>query len=389
MGGKVIVNAKIVTPENIIDNGVIVVENGRIARFGSFGKIKVPPDAEEFDAEGQYAAPGFIDIHCHGGGPKAFHIDPEVSAEAHLKHGTTSVLATIAYSISKEDTIEGIKKIKELKNSGKGKSILGIHFEGPYTNPKYGALSKLGRKPDPSEYNTFIDLAGDLIKLWTLAPELEGMDDFINTVSSRGIVMSVGHSEASPERIYELIPKGLKVACHCMNATGCHISPSRSGGTREVGVDEAVLLSDDIYAEVIPDYMGVHVRPLMLKLILKAKGPDKVIIITDSTTLVHKRNISNNIPQNENNFINAPDVNFNELGELSGSILTMDGACRNMMRHTGAGIVDAFKMASYNPARLLNMENEIGNIREGAKANIVIVDDDINVKMVMLEGELV
>ncbi|HHW31319.1 MAG TPA: N-acetylglucosamine-6-phosphate deacetylase [Clostridiaceae bacterium] len=388
MSNRVIINAKIVTPENIINNGVIVIENGRIARFGSYENVKPPDNAEIIDVKGYYAAPGFIDIHCHGGGSEEFHTDPEVAAEAHLKHGTTSVLATIAYNVSKVDTIEGIKKIKELKNSGKGKSILGIHFEGPYTNPKYGALSQLGRKPDPSEYNTFIDLAGDLIKVWTLAPELEGIDDFIETVSSKGIVMSVGHSEASPERIFELIPKGLKLACHCMNATGCSISPSRFGGTREVGVDEAVLLSDDIYAEVIPDYMGVHVRPLMLRLILKAKTPDKMIIITDSTISDNKSHI-NNSPLNNSDFTKATDVNFNELGQLSGSILTMDKACRNMLRHTGVGIVDVFKMASYNQARLLNMEKEIGNIREGAKANIIIVDDDINVKMVMLEGELV
>lgn len=388
MNSQAIVNARIVTLEKIIENGVIIIENGRIADFGSAEEVKVPEGAGKIDAKGDYAAPGFIDIHCHGGGPEAFHINPEVAAEAHLRHGTTSVLATIAYSVSKEDTIEGIKKIKELKTRGKGKSILGIHLEGPYTNPKYGALSKLGRKPDPSEYNTYIDLAGDLIKVWTLAPELEGIDDFIDTVSSKGIVMSVGHSEASPERIFELVPKGLKLACHCMNATGCSISPTRFGGTREVGVDEAVLLSDDIYAEVIPDYMGVHVRPLMLRLILKAKGPDKVIIITDSTTSVNKRNIDS-YPADENDFANAPDINFNELGELSGSILTMDKACRNMMRHTRVGMVEAFKMASYNAARLLNMENEIGNIRVGAKANIIIVDDDINVKMVMLEGKLV
>jgi N-acetylglucosamine-6-phosphate deacetylase len=385
---KAIVNARIVTPESIIEDGVILVENDRIMDFGSSCSIKPSKDIEIIDAAGNYAAPGFFDIHCHGGGMEPFHINPTAAAEAHLKHGTTSVLATIAYSVSTQDTLEGIKRIKSQMNKGSGRAIAGIHFEGPYTNPKYGALSKLGRKPDPSEYNSYIDLAGDLIKVWTLAPETDGLDDFIDTVSSKGIVMSVGHSEASPERIYELVPKGLKLACHCMNATGSSISPSRSGGTREVGVDEAVLICDEIYTEVIPDYMGVHVRPLMLQLILKAKGADKVIIITDSTTHVYKREVNTTL-QDENDFTNAPDVNFNEVGELSGSILTMDASCRNMMRHTGASIVDIFKMASYNPARLLKMDKDIGSIRKGAKANIIIVDDNINIKKVMLEGSLV
>lgn len=393
MGKKAIVNARIVLLDRIIQNGVILIEDDRIMDFGSSFNIAPSKGTEIIDAGGDYVAPGFFDIHCHGGGTESFHLSPSVAAEAHLKHGTTSVLATIRKNVGTQDILEGIKKIKSQMKKGSGRTIVGVHFEGPYLNPKYGARATLARKPDPSEYNAIIDLAGDLIKIWTLAPEIEQSDDFIETVSSKDIVISIGHSEASPERIFELVPKGLKLACHHMNATGSSISPSRVEGTREVGVDESVLLCDDIYTEVIPDCQGVHVRPLMLKLILKVKGVDKVIIITDYLApdylTPENKEKENNTYLDKNSFTNSSSVNFNELGELSGSVLTMDVACRNMMKHTGAGIVDIFKMASYNPAKLLKMDKDIGSIRKGSKANIIIVDDNINIKKVMLEGELV
>jgi N-acetylglucosamine-6-phosphate deacetylase len=139
-------------------------------------------------------------------------------------------------------------------------------------------------------------------------------------------------------------------------------------------VDEAVLVHDDIYAEVIPDRLGIHVRPLMLKMIHKTKGTDRVIIITDA------------VPEAGLTGPEEPDVNFNHTGDLAGSKLTMDKAVRNMMKHVGIGIVEAFRMAALNPAKAIRLDHEMGSIEIGKWANLILVDDEINVHGVFLRG---
>ncbi|MFD0716635.1 N-acetylglucosamine-6-phosphate deacetylase [Paenibacillus sp. GCM10027626] len=374
-----IVHAKLVTPHSVIDNGVIVVKDGRIAECGSHKEIAVPEDAFIIDAEGQYAGPGFIDIHCHGGGGHWAWEEPYLFALSHLKHGTTGILPTLFYNQSRENMLEGVRNVVQMEKQPFSSAIVGMHLEGPYINPKYGAITSPIRPPDPDEYHALLELAGDRIKVWTLAPELPGQEEFAEAAAKYDIALSVGHSEADAETIFSFVRYGLQIGCHCTNASGTTPSPSRYGGTREVGVDEAVLVHDDIYAEVIPDANGIHVRPLMCKLIYKTKGTDKVIIITDGMDTA-------GLPSEPGDPFE--DVNYVEGLGLSGSRLTMDRAVRNMMRHTGAGIVDAFIMASLNPAKVLKLDKEMGSLEKGKRANIVIVTGDIEVKQVMLEGKL-
>ncbi|KIL40331.1 hypothetical protein SD70_13855 [Gordoniibacillus kamchatkensis] len=378
MGNVLLKNGTVVTSERLIANGYVWVRDGRIAAYGTWDAEveKATAGAPEIDADGAYIAPGFVDIHCHGGGGVWAFRQPYECAIAHLQHGTTSLLPTLSYNESREETRQGVIDIVAAMNSDASyrAAIAGIHMEGPYINKKYGAITSPIRPVDPEEYNEILSLAGDQIKLWTLAPELEGQYEFAEAASHYGITLSVGHSEASAEQIFALVPKGLRVGCHCTNASGATPSPSRYGGTREVGVDEAVLVHDDIYAEVIPDKQGVHVRPLMLKLILKAKGAGRVIIITDG------------MPDSGLAGSDEPDVNYNHKGDLAGSKLTMDAAVRNMMLHTGAGIVDAFRMASLNPAKAIRMDREIGSIEVGKWGNLIVLDSDIRVRTVVLRG---
>jgi N-acetylglucosamine-6-phosphate deacetylase len=256
-------------------------------------------------------------------------------------------------------------------------AILGIHLEGPFISPKYGAILSPIRPINPDEYDELLRTVGNRIKLWTFAPELPGADAFTQATAQYGIALSVGHSEATAEMIFAHVRQGLKIGCHTTNACGTTPSPSRYGGTREVGVVEAILVHDDIYAEVIPDSDGVHVRPLMLKLIVKAKGADKVIIITDAMDVAAVETAP------------MPDIRYDKKNQLSGSKLTMNGAVRNMMHHTGIGWVDAFKMAALNPARAIGLEREMGSIERGKLANLVIVNDDLIVRGVMLHGKRV
>lgn len=373
-----IINGRIVTPYQVIPKGTLLIQDNRIVSIGPTEQIAIPPDSEIWDAEGAYIGPGFIDIHCHGGGGFWAHSDPYPAACTHLKYGTTSILPTLSYNESRAEILAGVKHIlAAMEGSPYSASIIGIHLEGPYINKKYGAILSPIRDVDPEEYRELLRIAGSKIKLWTMAPELAGQLAFAEETKKYGIVLSVGHSEADAETIFSFVPHGLRIGCHCMNASGVTPNPSRYGGTREVGVDEAVLVHDDIYAEVIPDAKGVHVRPLMLKLILKAKGADKVIIITDG---IYSAGEEAN-PE--------VDIRYDELGQLSGSKLTMNAAVRNMMHHTGIGMIDAFKMAALNPARVLGISGEMGSVEVGKLANLVAVNDQMDVRRVMLQGEWV
>lgn len=378
-GSIVIQNGTIVTADRLIPNGVVHMENGWIVGVGEAGSVEVPTGCEVLDAGGAYVAPGFVDIHCHGGGGVWSWEQPYEFALTHLKHGTTAILPTFTYNESREQVGDGLRTILATMESSKPfvEAIVGIHMEGPYINKKYGAITSPIRPVDPQEYGEILRVAGDQIKVWTLAPELGGQDVFVTEAAKYNISLSVGHSEATAEQIFRFVPQGLRIGCHCTNASGTTPSPSRYGGTREVGVDEAVLVHDDIYAEVIPDAEGIHVRPLMLKLIHKTKGTDRVIIITDA------------MPDAGVDKGDASDVNWNHLGHLAGSRLTMDKAVRNMMVHAGVGLVDAFRMASLNPAKVIHMEDQMGSIAQGKRANLLLIDEEIRIQQVILHGQIV
>lgn len=382
---KAIVNGKVVTPHGVLEDGVVLIDGERIEAVGHAGSLNVPESHERIDAGGGYVGPGFIDIHCHGGGGYWAWEEPRSFALSHLKHGTTGILPTLVYNQSRAEMLEGVRNILRVMEPhdryGEG-SIVGIHMEGPFINKKYGAITSPIRDVDPDEYNELLALAGERIKVWTFAPELPGQAGFAEAASRYGIALSVGHSEADAETIFSFTDKGLRIGCHCTNASGTTPSSSRYAGTREIGVDEAVLVHDDIYAEVIPDAQGIHVRPLMCKLILKAKGVDKVIIITDA---IDEAGLDGESPEGNG----YEDVRFIEGVGLSGSKLTMDRAVRNMMRHTGASIADAFVMASLNPAKAIGVDREMGSLEPGKLANLVVVTGEIEVKRVMLRGRIV
>lgn len=371
-----IVGGRVVTPYRVIPDGVLVIAGERIVGCGDRGQTPIPDGAEIVDVQGAIVGPGFIDIHVHGGGGALAYLDPATMAKAHLMFGTTAILPTTSYNESREQTLEGVRRIVAAMEQP-GSSIAGIHLEGPFINKKYGAILSPIRPIDREEYEELIRVGGSRIKLWTFAPELEGAAGFAEAVGRNGTVMSVGHSEATAEEIFGFVRNGLMIGCHTTNACGTTPSPSRYGGTREVGVAEAILVHDDIFAEVIPDKAGVHVRPLMLKLILKAKGADKVIVITDA---MDGACLDPDAPS---------DLNWDVKNQLAGSKLTMNGAVRNMIDHTGVGFVDAFKMASLNPARAMGFDRDMGSLEPGKLANVIVIGDRVDVRRVMLRGQWV
>lgn len=379
---RYIKNAKLVLETGILWDAVLAMEGDRIARYGSSFGIKIPTGAEVIDAKGLYVGPGFVDIHVHGGGNAQFYENPKVVTEYFLEHGATTVLPTLYKDLSREEFLKAIHLIREVKETMEiGKAIGGFYMEGPYMNPKYGS------KPDhdpwkgdilPEMYKDVVDAAGILAKVWAVAPEREGVESFLNYAKqvNPNVMFSVGHSEANPEQILKLKRYGIGLQTHCMNATG-RVETWR--GTRACGPDEYCMMDPEMYAEVICDSQGIHVNPALLRMILKIKGVDKIVLITDS-------NVSDNVPVK--GLEHVTDLSFDYYGDLCGSRLTMDVVCRNMMTHTNCGIAQVFLMASRNPARVIGMEDEIGTIEVGKKANLVFVDDMFRVNTVILEGQI-
>ena len=373
-------NARIVLENGIIWDGVIVIENGKIKNIGNSQDVDIPLNSYVIDAKDAYVGPGFVDIHTHGGNKHSIYEETEDAVDFFLRHGTTTILASPPYSLDFDGFMKAISTVKEAY--GKCKTLKGLYMEGPYTNAKYGSHSYLNswRGPiDEKQYKMIVDEAGDVAKVWTIAPEREGILPFMEYARkvNPDTIFAIGHSEATPQQIRDLGTKYKPaLMTHMMNATG---RQTGSGGIRGYGPDEYCFADCDMYAEMISDSQGVHVSSDLQRMIVKNKGVERVVLITDSTVFE-----SEAPPE----YSHVKDLNFDEQGGVAGSKLTMNQACKNIMTHTNCGITQAFIMASLNPAKVIGMDDEIGSIEVGKKADLVFVDDKFNIQQVMLGGKI-
>ena len=386
---KAIINAELVMRDHLIPEAVLLIEDGKIAGFGEMRTTPIPEGCEIIDAQGAYVGPGLVDIHCHSGTGVRFIHEPAKATQEHLDCGTTSILATPTTRGTRDGYVEQIAKIREAMATPEGATIAGIYMEGPYINAGYGSMSNQ-KGPDaprvfdpvPEDYEPLLKAGADIIRVWGTAPEREGIENFVKAAKAANpnVRFAVTHSEATPQQIEKLMPYGLCIGTHHTNATGTIVNYPECRG---VCVDECVNYNNEIYAELISDSMGIHVDPYMQRLVRKIKGDDRIILISDQT--IHE-------PIPVPGLEHVTDLNFTYRKDgridISGSKLTLNVACRNYMKHTGASIVDAFKVASYNPAKAVGL-NDRGEIREGLRADLIFVDIKMNVKTVILGGEVV
>lgn len=376
---KAIINANIIMPDHVIPNGVILIDNGVIADFGKAKNVAIPKDAEIIDAENNFVGPGLIDIHTHAAGGNYIMENPAVSSKELLKHGVTSVLPALYYSLDKQHFLDAIDTIIDAHKKGEFDNFLGFYMEGPYLNPAFGCDQEKNawrhgvfRK----DYLDLIERSKDYTKVWCIAPEREGIEDFVIDVKKAipNCVFAVAHSEATPEQVEKFIPYGLKIATHHTNATGTleHYSECRG-----VCVDEAVNYNKEIYAELICDRIGAHVVPYMQRLVRRIKGDDRLILISDQFIA------DGPVPEG---FEEATDINFDWAGEIAGSGMTLDLACKNVLFHMGCSVCDAFRFASTNPARALGLWDR-GYIAKGNVADLIIVNHLFDIKKVIFKGE--
>lgn len=382
---KAIVNTKLILEDGIIFDGALLFENSVIKYVGERKDAPINEDTEIIDAGGLYTAPGLIDIHNHGSKYDLFVDQPTKCAEYFLAHGQTTVLPTLYCNLTLNQMLDGANKIRQAQKSGAGKIINGLYMEGPYMNG-LGSNQKsiLWRGEIKSdEYKPLIEGVKDIARVWSICPKREGIEQFMADVkaSNPNAVFALGHSYATAEECKRVARYGVKVQTHHGDSGKVQ---GLAQGTIGAGCDEYTLYNPDMYAEIICDEVGIHVVPDMLKMVMRVKGVEKIILITDSMPM------SGDFKNNEKEGIAfGPDLNYDYQGRLAGSHLTLDNAVRNLMRHTGYGLCHAIRCATLNPAKLLGLDDKLGSLEKGKIANLILIDDAVNVKRVILEGETV
>lgn len=375
-------NATLVMRDHFIPDALLLIKDGKIESFGEMRKMSVPEGYRVIDAQGLYVGPGFVDIHTHSDGKTFFQDDPETVCAHHLKHGTTTLLPALYYSMNTEQYVEAINILKQAMTKKECANIGGFYMEGPYLNPKFGCDKENNPWKDPvnkAKHAPIIEAVGTLAKVWAVAPERENILDFVLDAkqANPNAVFAVAHSEASPQQIEAIMPYGLKIGTHHTNATGDRPMYPECRG---VCVDETVNYNREIYAELICDSRGIHVDPYMLRLVRRIKGDDRIILISDAYAC--------DGPTPPEGYEDVDDINFDFMGEIAGSKMTLDISCRNMIKHTGASIVDVFKFASYNPCKAVGFDDR-GEIAVGKRADLVFVDYKMGVKQVILGEETI
>jgi len=367
-----IINAKIITNEEIL-SGYNLLFNKKIISITK----ELPIWAEVIDAKGAYLSAGFIDIHIHGLNNSDI-MDSDFNSlnnisNSLLQTGTTSFLAT-TMTMSKEDIQKALLNIQINKDKVDGAKVLGVHLEGPFINPKKSGAqnSKYIQKPNFDLIKEYIDI----IKLITIAPEIEGAREFILYITKNypHIILSIGHTNASFEESLESFSWGISHATHLFNA----MNPLHH---REVGVVGAVLNIDEVSCEIIAD--NIHIHPSLYNIVYKLKK-EQLLLITDSMRASCLKNGKYNLGGQEV-ILKDSKVTLKD-GTIAGSVLKLNEALRNFYNSVDISLVNLINMVTSIPAKKLNLK--IGYLKEDYPSDIVLFDKDFNILKTFINGEL-
>jgi N-acetylglucosamine-6-phosphate deacetylase len=385
-------NGTIVQPNGLIPNGEVLTMDDRIQHVGpadvgsSWGLTFV-------DLEGGYLLPGFIDMHVHGGNNADF-MDGTAAAFrtallAHARHGTTSCTPTT--TVARQDQhIRFLELVREFRRTPYlGAKILGAHIYGPYFAPGARGCHPAAavRPPTPADYEPYLAFAAE-IRTATVAPELPGAEEFVRACVAKGVRCNAGHSHATFEQVEAAIGWGVRHIDHlfCAMSDRARLRQSQTFPMRG-GVMEATLCFDELTTEVIAD--GKHLSPSLLKLAYKVKGPDRLALVTDAMRALDR-------PDGEYIFGpldgGEPVRKLDSVGvtldgkSLASGVTGMDHALRTFIAATGAPLHEAVRMATLTPARIIGVDKDLGSIELGKKADLLVVDRELKIKTVFIDG---
>jgi len=383
MGKTAIKAARVLTPLQDLRDAVILIKNGHIEAVGRRASIAIPEDAQVMDLGDRIVAPGFIDAHNHG----AYGRRATDGAEA-VKHvagwlaqtGTTSWLATV-------NSVETVKGVAQAAREGTGgTSIPGIHCEGPFLAPKNLPGQRYQEKPfaDIDLYHQMLEAGEGLIRIMDCAPELPGAMDLIREIVRTGVTASCAHTKTDYDTFMRAVEAGIRHVTHSYNVmTGMH--------HRRPNVVGGVLTCDAVVGELIPD--GFHVHPVAMDVLIRCKGFDKVCTVTDSGSLAglpdgeyssHGRTVIK-----KSGIIRAAGYDEMQDGSMAGSAWTMDHDLRTLVDKVGVRLQDAVRMATLTPATTAGLAQDIGSLEPGKYADLAVIDEQVNVYVTMVHGEVV
>ena len=376
-----IYNGKILIPGGRwINGGSIVIKDDKIDEIYSHSRLFENVDYS-INAGGGYVLPGGIDMHVHGGGGRDFMEATkeafETAVAVHRRHGTTSIFPTVS-SATEENIRQAAEVCSELVED-RYSGVLGLHLEGPYFNADMtgGQIRENIRIPSPMEYIPIIE-DYPCIRRWDAAPELPGADDFARFITGKGVIAALGHTKANYNDVVEAYRSGYTLATHFYNAmTTSH----KNGIYKHEGTVESVYLNDGINVEVIAD--GIHVPPVILKMIHKFKGYGRMCLVTDALAITESPDGSSFDPRVmvENGVCKLKDGSA-----IAGSCATMDRLIRTTVKEAGITLEDAVRMASETPALIMGVYDRKGSICKRKDADIIIMDKSLELTHVVAMG---
>ena len=379
---KQIVNGRILTPQGWLENGSVLVEGNKIVNV--INSALPVCGAEIIDAKGCDIVPGGIELHVHGGGGRDFMEGTEeafrVAVNAHLHYGTTAIYPTL--SSSTVPMIEAALKTTEKLMAEPNSPIMGLHLEGPYFNMKMAGaqIPEWIKAPVKEEYEHILGLT-KCLKRWDAAPELEGSVDFIKACKAHGVLPSIGHTKATYTDVKAANEAGMTHATHFYNAMPV-VYKNRE--FKEAGTVESIFAEENMTVEMIAD--GIHVPPVMLRMIYQIKGVERTALVTDSLACAAA---DSDVAFDPRVVLEDGVCKLADRSALAGSIATMDRLVRTCVQQAGIPMADACRMISETPAKIMGIYDRKGSLEQGKDADIIMFDKNQELTFVMAMGNVV